>query len=262
MDYREYLSDAFRKRRQGNPKYSLRAFARDIGVSPSRLSEVMTGKGELSHERGSIIAKKIKLTALETLDFLDRIDAVSAALPAERQAATKRVASRDKNQRKSKRRYLDDEHFAKIFDPKFHVIWSLMQLPSYDGNPASITDILKINSIELYDSLRGLERLGLARNSGQTWHAVTGQVAAGNKLSSEVIRTYHRKMADLGKSSIDRLKFEERHLHSVIIPFNSSRFGEIQRKITDFTLSINDDFGSPDDAECWYGMALHFFRMK
>ena len=50
MDYRDILSDQFNVRRKVNARYSLRAFARDMSISPSRLSEVISGKGDLSRE--------------------------------------------------------------------------------------------------------------------------------------------------------------------------------------------------------------------
>ena len=37
--------------------YSLRAFARDLGVSPSRLCEVMTSKQRLSRETGEVVSR-------------------------------------------------------------------------------------------------------------------------------------------------------------------------------------------------------------
>ena len=260
MDYREIISQAFHKKREINPRYSLRAFARDISVSPSRLSEVMTGKGELSREKAVVVAKKLALPPMLTLDFPDMIDVRSAPSESERARAAARIEKRKKSSKKT-RKFFNDEHFAKIFEPKLHVIWNFMQLRAFDGNPETILKFININSIELYDALRGLEGLGLAKRDGLKWHAVTDQFTAGNKMSSEVIRAYHRKMADAGKSSIDTLQFGERHLHSVIIPFNSSRFGEVQEKITQFTLSLNDEFGSPADADAVYGLALQFFKM-
>ena len=220
----------------------------------------MTGKGELSRDKAIMVAKKLALTPMLTLDFMDMIDAKSSPSESDRARAVARIEKRQKPH-KTPRKYLDDDHFAKIFDPKFHVIWNFMQLSIYDGNPETILKFINMNSIELYDALRGLEAQGLAKRDGLKWRAVTGQIAAGNKLSSEVIRAYHRKMADAGKSSIDSLPFGQRHLHSVIIPFNSSRFGEMQQKITAFTLSLNDEFGSPTDADSVYGLALQFFKM-
>lgn len=40
------LTDIFKKRKQRNPKYSLRSFARDLEISPGRLSRILNEKDE------------------------------------------------------------------------------------------------------------------------------------------------------------------------------------------------------------------------
>ena len=44
----DFLQDEFIKRRQKNPAYSLRAFARSMEISPARLSQVMNQKRALT----------------------------------------------------------------------------------------------------------------------------------------------------------------------------------------------------------------------
>jgi len=43
-DYRVWLVDEFSQRKQKNTAYSLRAFARDLGISATCLSEVLAKK--------------------------------------------------------------------------------------------------------------------------------------------------------------------------------------------------------------------------
>jgi len=42
-DYRKILRDELETRFQRNRHYSLRAFARDLGVTPARLSDALSG---------------------------------------------------------------------------------------------------------------------------------------------------------------------------------------------------------------------------
>lgn len=48
-----------------NPKYSLRAFAKKLSLSPSKVSEVLSGKKRLGVERAEDIAKRLGLSSLE-----------------------------------------------------------------------------------------------------------------------------------------------------------------------------------------------------
>ena len=48
LDYRKILSEEFRRRMKRNLNYSLRAFSRDLNISPSSLSKILRGKQGLS----------------------------------------------------------------------------------------------------------------------------------------------------------------------------------------------------------------------
>jgi len=55
----ELLQKEFATRVARNKNYSLRAFARDLELAPSTVSEIMSGKYKLSDERLAEIYKKI-----------------------------------------------------------------------------------------------------------------------------------------------------------------------------------------------------------
>jgi len=62
----EYLIFTFNERKEKNPRYSLRAFARSLGVSSGQLSEILSGKRPLSHKLARRIAIALALTEEET----------------------------------------------------------------------------------------------------------------------------------------------------------------------------------------------------
>src|SRR5271166_3865403 len=67
--YRTYLKEVLAERVRKNPKYSLRALARHLGVSPSALSEIMNGLGNFSFASARRIATKLDLSNRETEYF-------------------------------------------------------------------------------------------------------------------------------------------------------------------------------------------------
>lgn len=72
-DYREILRLEFNLRRFRNPKYSLRAFARDCKISPSRFSEVFNEHNHLSISSGLRIVEYLGLTPQMAKSFIDSI---------------------------------------------------------------------------------------------------------------------------------------------------------------------------------------------
>lgn len=48
MDYRELIAAEFERRQSKNPKYSLRGFAKELGLTPMHLLYVMRGERGIS----------------------------------------------------------------------------------------------------------------------------------------------------------------------------------------------------------------------
>lgn len=73
--YRHYLQSEFENRRTRNPSYSLRAFARDLEMSPSRLSEAVNGKRGISSEIAAMLVRAIGLDGIDAEIFLLSVEA-------------------------------------------------------------------------------------------------------------------------------------------------------------------------------------------
>lgn len=70
MDYRDILKAQFQRRKELNPRFSLRSFAQKLGLSPSKVSEVFSGKKKLSVERLEDLASRLNLKGREREIFL------------------------------------------------------------------------------------------------------------------------------------------------------------------------------------------------
>src|SRR6185437_9094888 len=67
---KEFLNEELARRLRDNSRYSLRAFARQLGLSPGELSEVLRGKRALSFRSTLRIAKSLGLNSAETRHLL------------------------------------------------------------------------------------------------------------------------------------------------------------------------------------------------
>ena len=258
MDYRTILADAFQHRRRVNPRYSLRAFARDVSVSPSRLSEVIAGKGELSRDKGHTVAKKLGFSALQTEDFLDMIEASGASHDGLRQEALERIKART---RANQALRIETKQFESVAHWRAIAVWSFMFLPVFDGDVATISAHLKMSAFEVAAVLRSLQGLGLVALEDSKWRPAASEFSTGDTVSSEAIRSYHRDLSAMGRKSIDEQPMNCRHLDSLIMSFDSKRFGELQQRIADFVQSVSDEFTDKKTGDTVYAMSLQMFRL-
>ena len=95
--YQQILRTHLTDRTKHNPRYSLRAFARDLGMSPSRISEILSGKQGLSVQAGALIAKRLGFTDEEQAMFCDLVAASHArSLDARREAEIRLSKPKDR----------------------------------------------------------------------------------------------------------------------------------------------------------------------
>jgi len=78
----DYLISIFNERKDKNPRYSLRAFARSLGVSSGQLSEILSGKRPLSHKLARRISIALALTEAESQKLIFLVSQQSQFLEA------------------------------------------------------------------------------------------------------------------------------------------------------------------------------------
>lgn len=161
-NYRAILLDNYNRRKARNSSYSLRAFGRDLGLSSSRLSEILSGKTGISLNRGIGIAQRLGLEGDEKNLFLDLIEAEHARSGISRSLARQRLLLRKKNTLTSLT--MDQLELSKI------CLILLFYLKASPGIQVSeISRFWKFNTENLGEALAALESLGLIKLKQNVW---------------------------------------------------------------------------------------------
>ena len=72
MDLRQILATELARRRQGNARYSLRAFARDLGTDHATLSQLMRGRRVLSPRMVRQMGRRLQLSAADIAEACEQ----------------------------------------------------------------------------------------------------------------------------------------------------------------------------------------------
>ncbi|MBI1861191.1 MAG: helix-turn-helix domain-containing protein, partial [Deltaproteobacteria bacterium] len=75
-NYRVWLQTIFHERCRRNPAYSLRSFARSLGVSHPSLSQILSGKRPLTQKSAFVIANRLALPPNQRRQLLAQLRAV------------------------------------------------------------------------------------------------------------------------------------------------------------------------------------------
>jgi uncharacterized protein (TIGR02147 family) len=257
--YRDYIEQEFAARTHRNPHYSLRAFARDLGVLPSKLSEILRHKCGLSGETAKAIAPLLRLDALETEYFIASAEAEHARSEKRKALAAARLEELSAVLGYSE---IDLEHFKIISDWIHFAILELTDVRSFQSSERWIARRLGVGVAEVKDALKRLKDLGyLVEGSDGCLRQTAADLATPQQVPSREKRKYHAQIIHKAAQSIDRYKVEERDLSAMTLSFSSDQLNEARKEIQAFRRGFTTKFQKKNPKDRVYCLAIQFFPL-
>lgn len=159
LDYRVLLNDDFLLRTATNSSYSLRAYCRDLNVSPGFLSQVMRGQKKLRPQTGRKLFLKLGFEAKELNYVENLITYKTSADKTEREIATHYIREHHKYPVLDDRPELDG--YIKSAD--HFIIYGITRNISTLKEIQSIAEQLGITSSRVFEVLSDLLKEGYIR---------------------------------------------------------------------------------------------------
>lgn len=237
LDYRRVLQSEFDHRRRNNPAYSLRSFARDLDLSPSRLSEVLNGKGDLSTSTLLDVGARLGISRNEVL-------ALQAALAF-------KVSPENSAIRVSARSYLESYNYQKSFsqltDETYRILadWyhfailSAMEIHTYDGSISYLARVLRLDEETVTNALTRMANQNMVKIEDGAYYS-TGEIfSTSNDVASEALRTSHRQNFELASKALDDVDVLLRDITSATICIDIDRLPEAKKMIKEFRRNLS-----------------------
>jgi len=239
----EFLSAELSNRKQRNDAYSARAFARDLGLSPSRLSEVLSGSHGVSESTADRIATRLKLKPTIAKFWKDLILASSSRNQKVRELAEKRVVEFRKV---AGVRRLEEDQFRVISDWYHGAILELTQVRGFQSDVKWIADKLGIAVVQVEGALYRLKQLGLLRTEANgRLVACLEAFNAFSEMPSGAIRKFHRQILTMHLESLLEDPMPDREAVSMILAIPRARMPEFQQEmkafVTQFWQKVEND---------------------
>ncbi|HXH30051.1 MAG TPA: TIGR02147 family protein [Bacteriovoracaceae bacterium] len=236
LDYRQIIKTEYDYRKERNPLYSLRSFARDLNLSPSRLSEVLNNKGDLSSQSIMDIGARLGIAREELLAIKATLD-LKKATTAEHKALAQSYLDNYTYQNKFVQ--LSEDTFRILADWYHFAILSAMELNYYDGSAHFLSRALRLESGIIQQALdRMLEHKMISLN-GQKYYP-TGEIfSTSNDVESKALKEAHKQNMDLVKLCLDEVKVELRDITSATICIDVDKLPEAKKMIKEFRRGLS-----------------------
>lgn len=253
--YREILRSKLQEKTDKNRRYSLRAFAKDLGISPALLSQVLSGKRGMSETMARDVGRKLKLTEVQQDYFCDLVAADHAKSDAKKTQAQERL----KNYDRSKIKQLGLEYFARIHDWHHFAILECIDLKDFQPTTSWLAKKLNIEEIKIRLAVERLEEIGLLKITPQgTWISTHAhlQIRQDADATKQALKQYSL----LGIEALSTVPMEKRENSAFVMSVDSKRVEEAKRVLRDFNQSFIQQFNaSDDDKDTVYVLAMQFY---
>lgn len=229
------LRQLFVERVARNPSYSLRAFARNLGVSHAYLSMIFNGHRRLP------VHQAMRFSQLSGLDS----DRGRALVEAARWATFDRPV-RDAQSPASIRPREDYyrlqlDYFRVLSDWHYVAILDLTALANFEPDERWIAARLSLRTPVVKAAVKRLIRLGMLTIEGGRWRKTHARIEVPTYQPEEAIRRFHLQMIEkaVEAAQSSRLEdFERRDICGTTMALNPKRLAEAKRRIRRFRRSL------------------------
>lgn len=254
LTYRKFLLDELYRRQKKNPAYSSRAFARDIGVNSSRLSEILSGKVGLSETRAISISERLQMNEEVKALFIDLVISEDARSAITREAAKSRIEARMLHLQE-----LEDKEFSLISNWYYLAILELIQLEGLDHSITSFAAKLSLPEEKVQEGVERLIRLGHIKVENDRWLPSEPDSTTTTEVASESIRSYHRQILEKASTALEN-PVEKRDFSSMIFSLNSEQLNYAKERLQDFRRTLVKELESMPGKDSVYCLSFQLFE--
>jgi len=255
-NYRGYLSAILVQRMQANPSYSMRAFARSLGLSAGELSEVLRGKRKLSLRSAERVAEGLNLIPKE------REHLVRLVLDERRERAPTSLMPSDGPKAAASSQELSAERFAVVAEWYCFAILNLAQCEGFRWDEAHIARRLGILRTEARNALDLLEKIGLIRRTNRGLQVDDTFVMSPDGIPSDAVRAYHRQILGKAAAALDEQPVEEREIAGVSFAISWKLMGPLKKELSQFLDHVATKYGAGKHRTEVVHVELACFRMS
>lgn len=257
-DYREILKEQYALRLQRNPRYSLRAFARDLGLPPTRLSDILRGKHGLSGKLGREICARLGFSSSETEMFVLLVESRHARSKLDRETALRKLAERER----APDNLLADSQFKAVADWHHFAILELTRHSDFCSDNEWIGSRLDIPVAIAKAAVERLVSTGLLVWEEGRLKATGYFFSTQTEVPSEAIKSYHEQILMKAVQAIHLQGIDQREFSAINLLMEPERLAEAKDVIRQFRHSFIERFGSVTRVGNLYCLSIQLFKLE
>lgn len=228
-NYRLWLHQVMNDRQTRNPAYSLRGFAKTLGVSHSSLSQILSGKRPLTKKSAVRIADRLSLSPEQRTRLIEI---------AENSKAITRKTPKSETHTASEFMVLEMDQFRLISEWYHYAILCLLEFPRNSVSPEWLATRLGIPQRDVVGALGRLQRLGLIDGTESPRLTLKRKLATSTE-TSPALRKSHRTTLQKAEVSLETDPVTLRDFSSVTMAIDPDLIPQAKEEIRRFRRALS-----------------------
>ncbi len=258
QSYISFIQKKFQEKQLSNPRYSLRAFAKSLGLDAGFLSHILKGNRKLSVSRAYEVAQALKLSSSEKDVFIQLV-----RLSQTKSEDSANLISQELSKVLSLQRVkeMDLDVFATLSNWYHFAILEMSFQPKVQLNPKSIAKKLGIPEMEAKLALERLVSLNLLKLAGGKYVKTEQHLNPKGQTPNQALRNRHRQILQKAQTALDQQTVEAREFQSVTMCIDPALIPEAKKRIQEFAWGLCEFLESKNRKEV-YELSLQLFSLE
>ncbi|MGE3975406.1 MAG: TIGR02147 family protein [Bdellovibrionales bacterium] len=228
------------------PNYSVRAFAKKVGISPATLSLILQGKRRVSRKLATQLCDKLYFDPQERSEILGGF-----------------IEKDSKNRVQNDPQFVQmnmDQHQV-IADWRAFAILSLMKTPTFKNDLKWLAERLGASSKEVTTSLETLKRLEMIKEEDGVLKRIPTRYRTTDDVVNISLRQSHQQTLELAQAALESVPVQQRDYTWVTIPMDLQKMNDAKtliRKFQDDLALLMEEGKEPTEV---YRLAMQFFPL-
>lgn len=239
-----YLTAELAQRCKRNPRYSLRAFAKILGLSPSGLSMLLSGQRSLKSTTAKKIAERLGFSPQLTEEFLNSCSKINK----------KMICDHSRYQK------ISLETYEVIADWQHYAILSLTETKDFKPRLEWIAKRLGISRAETKLAVDRMVRLGILDIG--IWKQVGGPIKVENEIASSATQRNQTQILEMAIESLKNDPFETRDMASMTLAIDPAHLPMAKEEMRKFRRYLSEKIESLGNQKEVYHLALQLYPVS
>lgn len=260
LDFRVFLGEWFAWKKEVDPGFSLRTFARvpDLGLSSSSfLSAVLKGRKNLSQGLRLKFGRALGLQAGE-LEYFELLVQFNQAKSADERNHYFAHLSKFHS---SRARILDEPKYSFFSRWYYRVVWNYFALHQDQNNPAQIAKAVfpAISPSEADEAIRVLLELRLIKRLANGYAITDRHLATGKRFPGAEAARHQREMLQLALDNLERVPVEARQYNAMSFSISERGFGRIRERMDAFRAELRELVEADEGGDRILALSMQLF---